>query len=197
MVPEINLLPNLERQRSTPMWLYILLIAIVALGLSFLIVQYVGAKGDLKTLTAEEQQKVEERDQLQAELSVLQGANQASLEQSVQYVENVSYAVSPLIDETQSLLPENTYLASYSFSEENVIIEVDFETMASISKYIENLLGSSYFSDAQLVSVSNFEIEAADSEEENTTAVYNEIPRYTTNITLNINKSYLATGGVN
>ena len=58
-----------------------------------------------------------QREQLQIELDGKQNANKGSLEQSVQFVENVSYPVTPLMDETQVLLPEQTYLRNYVFGE--------------------------------------------------------------------------------
>lgn len=196
MIPNINLLPKLENERSAPVWLYIVSIVVVAIILAFFIMQYFGAKNDLTSLTAQQQELTTERDDLQMQLSVLQGMNQGSLEQSVQYVENVSYPVTPLVSETNNLLPDFSYLRSYVFSEESVVITVDFETMTAISDYLESLLASPFFTDTQLASVSNFEVDPnATTTEEDNDAKYSQIPRYTTSITLNINKSYLATTG--
>lgn len=195
MIPNINLLPKLEKERSAPVWLYIVSIVVVAIILAFFIMQYFGAKNDLTSLTAQQQELTTERDDLQMQLSVLQGMNQGSLEQSVQYVENVSYPVTPLVSETNNLLPDFSYLRSYVFSEESVVITVDFETMTAISDYLESLLASPFFTDTQLASVSNFEVDPNATSEEDNDAKYSQIPRYTTSITLNINKSYLATTG--
>lgn len=196
MIPNINLLPKLEKERSGPIWLYIVSIVVVAIILAFFIMQYFGAKSDLTSLTAQQQELTTERDDLQMQLSVLQGMNQGSLEQSVQYVENVSYPVTPLVNETNNLLPDFSYLRSYVFSEESVVITVDFETMTAISDYLESLLASPFFTDTQLASVSNFEVDPnATTTEEDNDAKYSQIPRYTTSITLSINKSYLATTG--
>ena len=117
------------------------------------------------------------------------------LEESVTFVERVSYTVSPLIDETQGLLQGNTYLRSYSFSESAVTISVDFETLASIAEYVSALENSSYFTDAQLSNVSNFELSPAGSSEEDESEKFNEVPRYSTNITLQIDQTYLANRG--
>lgn len=196
MIPNINLLPKLEKERSGPIWLYIVSIVVVAIILAFFIMQYFGAKSDLTSLTAQQQELTTERDDLQMQLSVLQGMNQGSLEQSVQYVENVSYPVTPLVNETNNLLPDFSYLRSYVFSEESVVITVDFETMTAISDYVESLLASPFFTDTQLASVSNFEVDPnGTTTEEDNNAKYLQIPRYTTSITLSINKSYLATTG--
>lgn len=195
MIPNINLLPKLEKERSGPIWLYIVSIVVVAIILALFIMQYFGAKSDLTSLIAQQQELTTERDDLQMQLSVLQGMNQGSLEQSVQYVENVSYPVTPLVNETNNLLPDFSYLRSYVFSEESVVITVDFETMTAISDYLESLLASPFFTDTQLASVSNFEVDPNAKTEEDNDAKYSQIPRYTTSITLSINKSYLATAG--
>ena len=117
------------------------------------------------------------------------------LEESVDFVERVSYAITPLIDETQGLLPDNTYLRSYSFGESTVSFSVDFETLNAISMYIERLERSAYFLDVQVGSIASFEL-APDGKEQDSTLKFTEVPRYAVDVTLMINETYLATGGV-
>ena len=192
MIPNINLLPKVEQDDRNARK-FLILVAIVVLLLLFVMSWF--ARKDVVNLTIEQQLLQSERDGLQEELTVLQGLNQGSLEESVDFVERVSYAITPLIDETQGLLPDNTYLRSYSFGESTVSFSVDFETLNAISMYIERLERSAYFLDVQVGSIASFEL-APDGKEQDSTLKFTEVPRYAVDVTLMINETYLATGGV-
>ena len=192
MIPNINLLPKVEQDDRNARK-FLILVAIVVLLLLFVMSWF--ARKDVVNLTIEQQLLQSERDGLQEELTVLQGLNQGSLEESVDFVERVSYAITPLIDETQGLLPDNTYLRSYSFGESTVSFSVDFETLNAISMYIERLERSAYFLDVQVGSIASFEL-APDGKEQDSTLKFTEVPRYAVDVTLMINETYLAAGGV-
>ncbi|MGE7092986.1 PilN domain-containing protein [Lysinibacillus sp. NPDC048646] len=194
MVPEINLLPNLEKKKSAPTVVYVLLIVLIGIILGYMIFSYFQAKGDLTKLSAQEVELASQRDQLQIELDVKRNTNKGSLEQSVQFVDNVSYPVSPLIDETQVLLPEQTYLRNYVFGEKDIEIIADFETMSAISSYLDKLTVSSFFNDIQVGTISNFDLSIGDQDEENSMDKFKEMPRYSVTITLAIDYIYLAGG---
>lgn len=191
MIPNINLLPKLEKERTVPVGIIAVMIAFVAIVLAVFIFQYFGAKSELTKLSAQQTELTAQRDQVKKQLTDLQNKTKGSLAQSVKYVENVSYYVTPLITETNTLLPAHAFLRSYTFSKENVVIIVDFETMSSVSDYVEKLLASPYFTDIQLGSVSNFEVGTT---QENANKFTN-VPRYTADITLTIDKPYLASTG--
>ena len=175
---------------------YIIIGAIVILVLAFLLWQFFDSRAALAELTTKEVALQQEVNRLQVEYDTLaSNAQKGSLEESVTFVERVSYAVTPLIDEMQKLLPGYTYLRSYSFSESAVAITVDFETLSSISQYIKALEDSPYFRDAQLTNVANFEL-GPDAEEVDEEEKFKEVPRYTASIILEIDQTYLATGGV-
>ena len=193
MVPEINLLPNLEKKHSTPTLIYVVFIILIGMIVGYMIFLFFQAKSDLTKLSAQEVELSSQREQLQMELDGKQNANQGSLEQSVQFVENVSYPVTPLMDETQVLLPEQTYLRNYVFGENNVEITADFETMSAISSYLEKLTASPYFNDIQVDTISNFDV-AIGQKEESTKNKFKEIPRYSATITLGIDFKFLAGG---
>ena len=192
MIPNINLLPKVEQDDRNARK-FLILVAIVVLLLLFVMSWF--ARKDVVNLTIEQQLLQSERDGLQEELTVLQGLNQGSLEESVDFVERVSYAITPLIDETQGLLPDNTYLRSYSFGESTVSFSVDFETLNAISMYIDRLERSAYFLDVQVGSIASFEL-APDGKEQDSTLKFTEVPRYAVDVTLMINETYLAAGGV-
>lgn len=198
MIPDINLLPKTDNEEEGSRLIYILLGIIAVILLAVLLWLYFTARSDVKDLTEKQTQLQSQRDQLQQELALLEGENVGTLEQSLEFVEYVSYPVTPIIDETQGLLPEATYLRNYSFSNESTTITVDFETLTTASIYVERLENSPYFSDVQLGAVTTFEIiGGTDIEKEENQTNFTRMPRYTANITMTINNSYLSMGGGN
>ena len=200
MIPNINLLPKTHRRGSDSNLLLIVVGVVSAFVLTFFVWQYFSARGDVSDYTKQQQQLQDQLAQLQTELATLTSSiPQGSLEESVSFVERVSYAVSPLIDEAEDLLPNNTYLTNYQFSETAVTIAVNFETIASIAQYVSLLENSPYFNDAQLSTVNELVLAVGESAEADATKEeekFKEIPRYSTSISLAINESYLANGGV-
>ena len=200
MIPNINLLPKTQRRGSDSNLLLIIVGIVGALVLSVFMWQYFSVRGDVADRTKQQEQLQTELAELQTKLtSLTSNLTKGSLQESVTFVERVSYAVSPLIDEAEDLLPNNTYLTNYEFSETAVSISVNFETIASIAQYVSLLENSPYFKDAQLSAVNQLEIAVGETAETDTTKEeekFKEIPRYSTSISLAINESYLANGGV-
>lgn len=194
MIPDINLIPSqVEKDDSGSKWFYVILTGLFLIVLIFFLWQYFGFRSDIKALQNEEATLQQQRNDLQVKLDSLKGANtEATLEQSVEFVESVSYPVSPIIDELQKLQPESAYFRKYSFNEESVSITFDIETLNEVSQFISRLNASSYFTDVQVTKVSHFllEDEVADDPD------FKVVPRQTTEMTLFIDKNYLATGGV-
>lgn len=193
MVPEINLLPKMERQKSNSILItaigFILFITVILL----FFVQYFSIKGDIETLTAEETYSVAEREDLTQLVNEINMSGQGNIQTSVSFAESVSKPVSPLLIEVNALLEEHTYLREYDFTNQSINITIDVETMMSLSKFVDNLLVSEYFSDVKVESVTNFELSnSTESIEER----FEIIPRYSAIINLDVNQSYLENGGV-
>jgi hypothetical protein len=194
MIPDINLMPKLEKSESSSKRMFLLIGILTVLTLLILSWLYFSAKSELDSFTSD-------RDALQLELEGLnvEGAsyeisNQGSLEESVAFVERVSYAVTPIVDETKGLLPQNTYLRSYVFSENALQVQVDFETLNSISSYVSSLEKSLFFDDVQVGVISNFELDP-NGQNVSDRVSFDEIPRYSVEFNLIYNQAYVATGG--
>ncbi|MFC7685212.1 malate synthase [Ureibacillus sp. GCM10028918] len=194
MIPDINLIPKLEKSQQGSKFLYILLGIITLLALTLLIWQYFTAWVEIVELQREESNLIAQRDQLNIDLATLQPGNEGSLEQSLQFVEMVSYPISPLINEIQGLQPSNSYLRNYTFSPESVSISIDFETLSDVSTYVSRLSNSSYFIDGQVLSITSSGLGEELGTDDETD--FDVIPRQSVEITLLINETYLATGGV-
>ena len=193
MVPEINLLPPIERRKSSNL-LVIIGAILVGLLLIFLCIQYFSLKSDLKTLCSKETEISVERNLLSSEVDAMKTGNQGNLSSSVTFVESVSYSVSPLIDEIQSLLVVNTFLRNYEFNEEGVLLKADFETMSEISAFIEKLLNSSYFHDVKVEKLSSFE-PLGEHDTESETIDFDVQWRNSVILYLEIENAYLREGG--
>ena len=193
MIPDINLIPKVERSPQGSKTIYILLSIVALLALSLFLWQYFGARAQITELQAEESNLIIERDQLLADVTMSQTGNQGTLEQSLRFVEMVSYPVSPLMDEIQGLQPNNSYLRNYSFNPGSVSISVDFETLSDVATYVSRLSNSSYFTDGQVLSITNSGLGEELGTEGETN--FDVIPRQSVEITLLINETYLTTGG--
>ena len=195
MIPDINLLPQLEKKSESSKLLYILMGLVTVLALAVFAYMFITSSKDIKNLEAQEQALSSQQTELQAQYDSMQNVNAGSLDESLAFVERVSYPVSPLIDEAQNLLMDNTYFTSYAFSAESVNLTVDFEMLSDVSRYVDALNNSEYFADVQVQSISNKEVNPT-SEEQTDAQKFQEIPRYTVMIVLFIDSTYLAIGGV-
>ncbi|MFJ5768469.1 hypothetical protein [Psychrobacillus sp. NPDC093180] len=193
MVPEINLLPKRERQKSNSILVLVISLILILTILVLFFIQYLTVKKDIETLTADETYSTAERDDLTQVVTDLKVSGQGDLQTSVTFAERVSYPVSPLLIEVNALLEPHTYLRQYEFVERSIHISVDVETMKSLSLFVDKLLISDYFSDVKVESVTNFELSNS---EENTEKKYEIIPRYSAILNLEIDQTYLENGGV-
>lgn len=194
MIPDINLMPNLEKGESSSKRMFLFIGILTVLTLVILGWIYFSAKSDLSRFTSERDALQLELEALNAEVASYEINNQGSIEESVAFVERVSYAVSPIVDETKGLLPQNTYLRSYVFSEDSLQVEVDFETLNSISSYVSSLEKSPFFDDVQVGVISNFELDSTRQNGSDTVS-FDEIPRYSVEFNLIYNQAYVAAGG--
>lgn len=194
MIPDINLLPNTGRDNEQSRIRYILLGIIALFLLAVLSWLYFSARADIVSLTNREQTLLAEHDAAQKELEELQGAEQGSIEESLTFIEQISYPVTPLIGETQALLPENTYLRSFSFDQTAVYFTIDFEILNAVSTFIEHLEQSPYFLDIQVGEITNFDI-GPSTEQNDTEERFSELPRYTVEMTVRIDPVYATAGG--
>lgn len=193
MVPEINLLPKMERQKSNSILIIAIALILFVTILLLFFIQYLSLKKEVDSLTVEETYVSTEKADLTEHIELTNTSNQGTLAESIIFAESVSYPVSPLLIEVDSLLAENTYLRRYDFLEQSVVVSVDFETMTAISKFVEKLLESDYFTDVKIDQISNFE---AVTDLENSQVVnFEVIPRYSATISLTIDQAYLNAGG--
>lgn len=193
MVPEINLLPKRERQKSNLILILAISLVLLITVILLLFIQYFSVKGDIETLTAEETYTVAEKEDLTQLVNEINMSGQGDLQTSVTFAESVSKPVSPLLIEVNTLLEKHTYLRQFEFVNQTILISVDVETMTSLSKFVDKLLVSNYFSDVKVESVTNFDLSNSS---ESIEKRFEIIPRYSAIINLNVDQFYLENGGV-
>lgn len=194
MIPDINLLPKIEKGATNLKFVFIIVGILSLLLLGLMAWTYFSARSEIASAVPERDSLLMTRDALTAELASSQTGSQGSLEESVAFVERVSYPVSPVIIETRNLLPTDTYLRSYVFSETGVEVAVDFETLNAISAYVSQLEKSPYFNDVQVGTVENFDLNPS-GEEINDAEQFTEVPRYSVELFLVIDQLHVAAGG--
>ncbi|MER2119977.1 MAG: PilN domain-containing protein [Solibacillus sp.] len=194
MIPDINLMPKIEKGETSLNFAFYLvgIVSLVTLGL--LSWTFFSAKSEIASATPERDSLILTRDELSAEVTSFETMNQGSLEESVAFVERVSYPVTPVILETRNLLPSDTYLRDYVFSETGLQVTVDFETLNAISSYVSKLEKSPYFDDIQLGAIENFDLNPSN-DELDAERQFSEVPRYSVEIMLLINQLHVAAGG--
>lgn len=186
MIPDINLLPKRERRSASGGWLFIIFGVVFIIVFGLIIVQYILLTKSTTVLEAEQAALISENEALEEELLALSEPVGADLETSVQFIEGISYPVSPLIVELKRYLDEHAYLRNYSFREDTLSFSVDFETLTDVSDYMEDLLGSPYVKDVIVNGMSTFD--PASREEDNP---FNVIDRFANTFEVLIDLDYL------
>ncbi|MEK5078942.1 PilN domain-containing protein [Solibacillus sp. FSL W7-1436] len=193
MIPNINLMPKIEKGPTSLKFAFILVGILSMLTIVILTLLYFGAKEEIVDTTSTRDTLIATRDELHRNVSSLDTQNQGSLQESVTFVERVSYPVTPIINETKDLLPTDTYLRSYEFSTTRVALIVDLETLNAVSIYVSNLKKSPYFNDVKVGTIEAFEIDSMNEEQQE--PQFADVPRYEIEIELTINEEYIAAGG--
>src|SRR5699024_9623941 len=128
------------RKRETKFTLFYFSLAIIFICILIIFtLQFFHAKNELTQLKNEENVLVKQKEQLQIKVDELMNARTENLEQSLIFVENIAYPVSPLFIEVSDLLIDYSYLRTFALAAQNLTLVIDFETMNDVSKYINQL----------------------------------------------------------
>lgn len=185
---DVNLLPTVKRPKESTPYLMILSMVIVLGLFIFLGVHYFMTKSKLETKEAEYEQLQEEVEILQAEVEAKQKDENdgAHLSKAINFTKGHYVPTSIFIEELFDLLPDDSYLSEYNYGNEEADIEVHVETLDQVAEYTSKLNHSPYIIDTKLNDVESFTLKnEADSDP------YEEIPRYETHFTLQIDKMRL------
>ncbi|WP_062355439.1 PilN domain-containing protein [Bacillus kwashiorkori] len=187
MLPEINLLPKYEKENSIIQLIVLIFIILWALLLSFIVFQYFQTKSDKQVLDQRIETLTLEKSTLETKLTNQNSEEKATLADAVNYAQMLTAPTSKLVEELLALLPENSYLSSYSYGSSQLSVQTQFESLDIVATYVRSLVASPFFTDVKVNNISTFTIEeVADSEEK-----YDTIPRYDVSFSLSVNRSAL------
>lgn len=199
MLPDINLLPKYERQNSLGYILFMIGMIVCLLLLVGLIILYFYTRGTLEETNNHLTEAEQEQAILEERLASLEQDDQSeAFDTAVTYIEQQIVPTSYLINELIVILPDQSYLSSYDYTKELVTIEAQFETMSDTAAYVEALNKSEVITSVQVDQIDTFELESTETEEEqeeDSTEIYQTIPRYDVSYTLEVNHRYLREKG--
>ncbi len=193
MVPEINLLPQMERKSAGNKWGVLLLGLAFILLMLFLVFQYFSLTKSINTLQADQQVLLTEKTEFQTAVESLEQPLQMDLATVVQVLESVTYPVSPLIEEMNSYRGDHVYLSEFILTENAIEFLIDFETMPEVATYVGDLTGSAYFTDVKVEEITTFDPTVQVDEEK--TDSFQRVNRFSNRLTVTIDPYYLRNGG--
>lgn len=185
-LPDINLLPKIERESYTKNLIILILIALIIISYILIGFYYFYTKKQLETLNENYSSLNEEVHLKTTELEQLQSGS-SLLEQAISFVENFQIPTSIFITELDNLLPDNSYLSEYQYNNGSTNITVNFESLDKVAQYTTSLTNSNYIVDTKVDQVETFTLGESNEVEEQ----FDTIPRYRTNFTLITDKQKL------
>ncbi|WP_033828290.1 PilN domain-containing protein [Bacillus andreraoultii] len=193
MIPEINLLPEKDRQSERSTLLFFIVFIVWFLLVGFMTFHYFQAKSDLKLFQSRTESLTLEKQLLESEMN--NESTGMGLADAVRYAEKLTVPTSKVINELLHLLPnEESYLNQYSYSTGQVTVQAQFESLDMVAAYVEKLNTSKYFSDVKVDNISTSSLE--ESEEENDEKRFEEMPRYDVSLSIAVYlPALLPTGG--
>ncbi len=186
-LPDINLLPEHERDTSFLFPLFIGLTVLMLVLYSFSAYQYFTASKKLSAAEEEHATLMEEEAELTAKISATEGDDITSVRDIAEFLGAQDVHTSIFIKEMNDLLPEErSYLANYQYTTNEATMTVHLETLDAVAYYTEAIKESDYTRDVKVDNISIFD--PVDSSEENEILYFNEVLRYEANYTILLNK---------
>jgi len=193
VIPEINLLPEKDRESKRSVFIMLAISIIWFFLLIFMVIQYFQIKGDIAVFQSEEKMLTTQKEKLNQQMADV--TNEVGYPEAAAYVEKFSAPTSNLIKELIRLLPnDKSYLSNYSYDGNNVTIQTQFESLDMVASYVTKLSGSKFFTDVKVDNISTFSLEESADHAE--VIDFKEMPRYDVSMSIVINlSSLLPTGG--
>lgn len=180
MVPEINLLSPSERKQSQK-FLLLIGVACLVLVILFFIFYLSSLKKEISALEGREVEVTAYRDALVLQASSEGYQVEGTLETAVQFVERISFPVTPLLKEGITLVGDSE-LVGFEFTNSGVILTTEMDNLATSSEVLVKLIKSDFFQDVKVE-------EMVLVEEEGST------PFYSVKYSLTLNQAALSAGG--
>lgn len=189
MLPEVNLLPDYEREHSIVPIILLVFTMIILLAYVLFGFYYVKTKSNLQTVEEQSSNMSGEVEILRAQAEELTTEASSSIEQAVSFAENYNIPTSELIIEINDLLPEQGYLKEYVYEEKVVRPTIHVETLDEVANYTTALLASDFIRDTKVNRAEAFTVKDEGLTE--TAVEFDTIPRFQADFTLDIHKEKL------
>ncbi|HLR42320.1 MAG TPA: hypothetical protein VK067_03640 [Pseudogracilibacillus sp.] len=187
-LPDINLLPNIERQSNLALILFIILLSLTLIAFVVTAYFYFSTKSKLAD-TSEELSKLEEEiTELEVDLSVAESV-EFNLETAVLFAEYYDIPTSVLIKEVEKYLPATNpaHLSELTYQNREASIITQFESLDSLAEYTNDLQHSKFIKQTNLNTVDTFTVGEMEIEADDFTTV----PRYQATFQLILDKEEL------
>jgi Tfp pilus assembly protein PilN len=191
MNPQVNLLPKFERYSNLSYYLFIsglVLLLVLAGVLTYFFVQ---EREALRAHEAEIAFMEEEKSLLEARLESEAEPETTMLAEIVAFADSHAVPVSPLVNELEALLPENSYLVRYIYNYHDLQIETHFETMTDTAGYMELLTNARYLSSPRVDYIETMDPDTGGTEEGEALVNFDLIPRYHAEYSMEVNHDEL------
>ena len=182
MIADINLLPKREKRTNGDRIYLLSVFAVFLLVAAYIAYSYMSSKQELVQAEAY-------KETVDAEIAVLQmqveeqTANQAiSRVAAVNFIEYVSYDVTPIMEDVTKRLPDHAYLRELNFSESSVILQTEFEDKTQVNLFLSSLQSSPLYVDATIQEINSFSRNSSDTTDN--TSMFEELPMYSVAFTL-------------
>ena len=192
MVPEINLLPKMERRTTGNKWGILLVVLAFIAIVGVLAFQYFSLSNSVKALQADQQALLAEKTAVEEKIVTLEQPEKMDLGTMVGVLERITYPVSPLLEEINVYRGDNVYLREFILKDNEVEFVMDFETMPEAATYVGDVVGSEYFIDIKVDEIFTF----GPVEEDETIEAFDVVSRLGNRFTVTIDPTYLRTGGI-
>lgn len=192
MVPEINLLPQMERRTAGNKWGILLVVLAFIVVVGVLAFQYFSLTNSVKILQADQQALLAEKTAVEEKIVTLEQPGKMDLGTMVGVLERITYLVSPLLEEINVYRGDNVYLREFILKDNEVEFVMDFETMPEAATYVGDVVGSEYFTDIKVDEIFTFD----PVEEDETIEAFDVVSRFGNRFTVTIDPTYLRTGGI-
>lgn len=182
-LPDINLLPEYDRRRSSGIILPLLFILLVLGAFVATGGLYFKWTKDLEQLTQQEKTVTDSVTVLTAQLDKLNQGELSAREESIAFIDGHDIPTSIFIKELYQLLPEHAYLSTYAYGNLQSRVTTQFESLDYVASYLSKLEHSDYINDAKINNVSTFELKE---DEDSLLSEFDLFSRYQANFTIDV-----------
>lgn len=187
-LPDIDLLPNIERQSNLALILFIILLSFTLIAYGVTTYFYFSTKSKLTDTSEQLSELEEEITELEVDLSVAE-SGEFNLDTAILFADYYDIPTSVLIKEVDKYLPatDSAHLSELTYQNREATIITQFESLDGIAGYTNDLQHSKFIKQTNLNTVDTFTVGEMEIEADDFTTV----PRYQATFQLILDKDEL------